>query len=192
MSLLALHPFPIFVRDLPRRNAMQSLLISLQANYHLNANVLLYCLWFALTEQGRLRRPEFKKLEAALHPWHERIVLALQQLVDSLGHSAHCQQWVAAEVEIANQFEQQMLAQMLPGAKKLRRNLNQQLQDASYNLVAYYKIMRIYVDGHIRSDTLEILRCCFDSPEQQIVQSLEQALTAACLDDTGFTQLALV
>lgn len=161
MSLLTAHPFPIFMRDLLNRQSILKLLTSLQAQNHLNSNVFLYSVWYALTEHGRLRRPEFKKLQTVLHPWHERIVIALQQLADSLNHSRAMQQWVAVEVEIANQFEQQMLAQAIISVKKSKRNSHQQLLDASHNLATYYKLMRISVDENLRTGTQKILKLCF-------------------------------
>lgn len=193
MSLLAAQPFPIFMRDLPHRSQIYYILTQIQARNPLNTNVLLFSIWFAVTEQGRLRRPEFKKLEAVLHPWHERIVEALQQLADSLNQTRLLLQWVAAEVDTANQFEQQMLAQALPVTKKSRRSTQQQLIDASHNLVTYFKTMRIHVDDNVREYTLQILRLFFrDCPEDQITQTLDQAINAARLEDSGFMQLSLV
>ncbi len=193
MALLAIHPFPIFMRDLPRRDDIFRLLNFLQEKYYLNANLLLYSVWYALTEHGRLRRPEFKKLLMALHPWHERINSALQQLASSLQRSRLLQQWVLTEVDTANQFEQQMLAQTLGLIKKTRRNPNQPLLDASHNLVTYYKVMRMHVDDLIRQDSLKILSLLFaDFSEAQIEQSFDQAVTAARIEDSGFTQLSLV
>lgn len=193
MSQLISQPFPIFMRDLLHRRSIYQLLAVLQAQNNLNANVFLYSLWFALTEQGRLRRPEFKKLQAALHPWHERIVQALQQLADSLNHSRAMQQWVTVELDIANQFEQQMLAQVITVVKKSRRNAHQQLMDASHNLATYYKLMRINADESLRLNTQKILKLCFlECTDEQIAQALDQALNAARLDDTGFVQLSLV
>ena len=192
MSLLASHPFPTFVRDLPHRQSIYQLLASLQAQNHLNSNVLLYCVWFALSEQGRLRRPEFKKLETVLHPWHDRIVVALQQLTNSLADSRTMRQWIAVEADIADQFEQQMLAQAFSTVKKSRRNALQQLTDACHNLATYYKVMRINADENIYRTTLKILHLLFvDCTDAQITQSFDQALNAARLDDSGFTQLSL-
>lgn len=193
MALLAAHPFPIFVRDLSHRHTVHALLDSLQTHNCLNPNIILFSLWFALTEQGRLRRPEFKKLEAALHPWHERITMALQQLASSLQQSRVLRQWIGAEADCGNQFEQQMLAQVLTSDKKTRRNLNQRLLDAGHNLVTYYKVMRIYVNEDIRGDTLKILRLFFvDATDAQIAHSFDEALNAARLDDSGFLQYSLV
>lgn len=193
MFSLTLHPFPIFLRDLPHRYTIQKILNALQAHTHLNVNVLLYSLWFALTEQGRLRRPEFKKLEAVLHPWHDRINVALEQLADSLDQARDLQQLVIAEAEAANQFEQQMLAQALPLIKKSRRTAVQQLIDASHNLATYYKVARIHVDETIHDHSLKILHLLFpDSNDSQITQYFDQALNAARLDEVGFTQLSLV
>lgn len=193
MSLLSVHPFPIFMRDLPNKNLTYQFLESLETHKQINPNIWLYAIWFALSEQGRLRRPEFKKLQTILHPWHERIYEALQQLADSLNAARSWQQWVLVETEMANQFEQQMLGQALAFSKKARRNSNQQLLDASYNLAAYYKIMRIFVNENIFSKTLEILRLFFvEATDTQIKENFERALSAARLDDSGFTQLPLI
>lgn len=193
MSLLALHPFPTFVRDLPYRQSIYQLLAALQTQNHLNSNVLLYCIWFATSEQGRLRRPEFKKLETVLHPWHDRIVTALRQLTHALNDSRTLRQWAAVEADIADQFEQQMLAQTFAIMKKSRRNMAQQLSDVCHNLATYYKVMRINADDHIYRTTLKILYLLFvDCTEAQIAQSFDQALNVARLEDSGFTQLSLV
>ncbi len=181
------------MRDLPRRQFVLELLAGLQAQNQLNANIVLYCVWFALTEQGRLRRPEFKKLQAVLHPWHERIVEGLQQLGDSLSQHRSLQLLVADETDIANQFEQQMLAQAITSVKKSKRNCQQQLIDASHNLATYYKLMRIHTDDTLKQSTSEILRLFFvDCSDLQITATLNQALNAAHIDDGGFTQLSLV
>lgn len=193
MTVLAAHPFPIFLRDLPHRDAIYQLLSPLQAYSHINANVLLYSIWFALTEQGRLRRPEFKKLHAVLHPWHERVSLALQQLNESAQQSRDLQPWIATEAEVANQFEQQILGQALTFNKKNRRSVNQQLSDASHNVVTYCKVMRVHLSDATRQTILAVLRLFFtDCPNEQIVPVLDQAIAAANLDDAGFVQLSLV
>jgi hypothetical protein len=192
VALLAEHPFPMFVRDLPYRDSIHALLDSLQKHHYLNTNLLLYSIWFAVTEQGRLRRPEFKKLESVLHPWHERITLALQRLSNSLEYSREFSQWVREEVEVANQFELQMLAQALP-IKSHRRNLNQRLLDASHNLVTYYKTMRAPVNDMIRANTLKVLQLFFvDVTPIQIAKNFDESLNAARLDDSGFIQFSLV
>jgi len=180
------------MRDLPHRSVIQQILSQLQAQTYLNGNVILYCIWFALSEQGRLRRPEFKKLQAALHPWHERVVMALQQLADQVNSLRSGKQWVNTEIEVANQFEQQMLSQALPVVKKARRIHNQQLQDAGHNLVTYFKTMRLSVTDELRAETLKILRLFFqDCSDAQITHALDQAINAARIDD-GFVQLSLV
>lgn len=185
--------FPHFVQDLPRRQFANELLASLTAENPLNSNVLLYCVWFALTERGRLRRPEFKKLEMVLHPWHDRIVVELQRLGKSLQPFRSMQQWVNEEIDFANQLEQKMLGEALLSVKKSRRNHQQQLADASHNLAIYYKVMRIPANETIHQATLNILRLFFtDFLDQEISQSFDHALNAARLEDTGFTQLSLV
>ncbi len=193
MTLPTLHPFAIFVRDLPRRTDIQQRLNIFQKERGLNLNVLLYCVWYAETEQGRLRKPDFKRLKTVLHPWHERICLELQHLSAALRNVSTFQYWVDIEYNIANQLEQQMLAETLASNKKLVRNPNQQLTDACYNLVTYFKSMHMHFDDQAREILLTILPILFeDSDPLQIQQSLEQALNAARYDESGFTQLQLV
>lgn len=189
---LAEHPFSRFVRDLPQRQTISQIMSALQLRYSVNANLLLYCLWYALTEQGRLRRAEFKKLQASLHPWHERIVLALQRLADSCAQVRLLRQWVADEAQTAVQFERQMLAQVLP-TKKLRRNPSYQLQDACHNLAVYFKLERVNVDESVKRDVLTILRVLFtDSTDDAIARSFTHAINIAHLEDSGYAQLSLI
>lgn len=193
MSDWAANGFSHFIRDLPHRQLINDVLLALAAQNPLNANVLLYCIWFALTERGRLRRPEFKKIEMVLHPWHDRIVTELHRLSQTLQPWRMMQQWVSEEIEFANQLEQQMLGQALLSVKKSRRNPHQQLTDAAHNLAIYYKVMRIPANETVHQATLKILRLFFaDNADQAISQSFENALNIARLEDTGFTQLSLV
>ncbi|MBS0349614.1 MAG: DUF2390 domain-containing protein [Proteobacteria bacterium] len=193
MSALATHPFVLFVRDLPQRKAIFKIILSLQENNYLNPNVILYSVWYALVEQGRLRRPEFKKIQTALHPWHDRIVEPLQHLAAALEKSRTMQQWVLIEIDQAQQLEQQMLTRALNPIKKNKRNIQQQLSDAAFNLASYYKVMRIHLNDNLRRLTIELLQFFFlECNEQAVVQSLEQALHSVQLEESGFVQLSLM
>jgi hypothetical protein len=186
-------PFPIFVRDLPQREVFYPLLAGICARGRLNINLWLYTVWFALNGYGRLRRSEFKRLESALHPWHDRVCLALRRLSAALVSMPVCRQWVDHEVDFADQLERQLLAQTLSAMKRHRRRLDQQLLDSSHNLAAYYKIARICVDAPVRTATLKILAVLFpDANDRQITAAFDQALNAAQLEDAELLQLFLV
>lgn len=187
------HPFVIFMRDLPRRNFIRETLHFFTADGAVNANLLLYCIWYGLTEQGRLKRPDFKRLQATLHPWHERICLELQYLASTLTNDLVNRQWVEAEIKVADQLEQQMLAETLGATKKISRSLSQQLTDACMNVVSYFKGIHFHLDLQGRENLLAIFCVLFsDNSMAQIQESLDQALYAVRLDDSGFTQLTLV
>ncbi len=193
MSALSSHPFSVFIQDLPNQKKIFQQLSILQTQPNLNANLFLFSIWYAFSEQGKLRRPEFKKLDLALHPWHEKIVLALQQLSNSLHHSPALQQQVQIETEMANQFEQEILGQVVFANKKLRRNNQQKLNDATFNLVTYYKIMRFPLDKVLRENTEKILQLFFpENTQEEIIQSFNQAIQAARLEEPGYVQLSLV
>jgi len=187
------HPFVVFIRDLPGRSQIQASLSKLEADSHLNVNILLYSIWFALTEQGRLRRVEFKKLLAVLHPWDERIHQPLKQLAESAASHQTVHEWVDAEKQMANEIEQHLLAQALPFLKKRSRTVAQQLADASHSLVTYCKIKRVLFDATVRETIQAVLEILFfNCTSADISASLDLAVNTARIEEAGFTQLKLV
>lgn len=193
MSILPAHPFAVFIRELPNRKEIFQQLGVFQIQRNFNVNLFLFSVWYAVSEQGKLRRPEFKRLDLAVHPWHEKIALALQHLASSLHRFHTLQQWIQIESEWANQFEQEMLGQVLFSSKKLRRNNQQKLADATYNLVTYFKIMQVTLDEKLRENTQKILQLFFpENTQEELNQCFNKAIQAARLEDPGYVQLSLV
>lgn len=126
-SLLHTHPFCRFCAHIKEQS--REALHTLSDRHDLNAEVLLFCYWFAANNQGLLSKSQIKLLLAAIYAWHQKIVSPLHSLCNQLTESIACDIWTledspyaAAEdaLSAAAHIEQMLLTEVLP--KKTRRN----------------------------------------------------------------------
>src|ERR1700722_14306139 len=77
---LPVHPFWKFSVKIYSHPVVENTLIALQDERGLNINVLLFCCWYSLGDQGRLSKLKIKEILSSIQPWHERIVTPLRRI----------------------------------------------------------------------------------------------------------------
>jgi len=192
-------PLTLFVRQLQRHQAACNALKQLQNNHsRLQQNVLCYALWFAETKHGRLRRAHFQTLNAALHPWHDCVLQALQQLQQQLsGKGAsrvtRIRAWIMDEVTYAQETEQAFLYQSLIHSALYHRSASQCLLDACYNVAHYFRYEKVSMTADDMEWLVVLMQLVFpNNATAMIRQTILDAAARARLDQSQHEQLKLV
>ncbi len=190
------HPFIQFAKRLQSQTLIQQALFQLEKQSHIKANLLLYLFWIALSARGRLRKTHCQQLDAAIQPWHERILGALQNLQaaaqGSQKNNIQIQQLVQAEIAAANEIEQQLLAEAVILPIQIR-NQTQKLNDACYNLVYYCKLSQHVLNADDHQALLLLLQAIFPELLQtDIYAALQQTIHNLKIPQKAFSQLQLM
>jgi hypothetical protein len=191
-------PFALFATNLQSQSHTAPILKNLKQRHGININLLLFTLWFAMIQCGRLSKKEITQLAAATQHWHERILLPLQRFEAKLpaqantGLNAFIKQWLQTEIAIADQIEQRLLAETLDNIKPGTRSLQQQLTDACQNLAIYCKSMQIQLDVNNQEQIVNLLKSIFPAHSTTaVVKACDQILQSIMNALPGYSQLSL-
>ena len=173
--------FSDFVKSLEADQYCAEILFDFKQTHALNANLLIFLLWFAQAQYGRLTKKELSTLGNAVAYWHERVLLPLRRVAALAGASrlkVAIKESVQEEVEFANLLEQQSLAEAL-ALKALVRSKQQQLGDAAHNVSLYFKQLKIHLDNKSKEQSIYLLQFVFPSmKDSAIKKACENALQA--------------
>lgn len=159
------HPFQRFITQLlQNQNTLHC--IELETEFNINSNLVLYAIWFAKAQHGRLQKPYIKTLFTAVYNWHDYILVSLKRLLELLQHtrlkpSAAIKRMLEIEIQQAEYAEQQLLADVIVPLKFLRRNDIQKLSDACYNILNYIKCLQIPLKPTQANHFVTLLEQCF-------------------------------
>lgn len=184
------HPFVHFAQDVTKNLLVKEALMRLQLQHALNINLILYGLWYGLNQRGRLLKQDIKALLQSIHPWHERVLLALKRLGDRLP-ALH--ELIHTEIQTAENIERQLIADTLFKLNFQKRNPAQQLSDACHNVANYYKIMNTHVDPQDQQAIIDLLQAAFPNLiAAEITDACESSLGPAASQPSGhYSQLPL-
>jgi uncharacterized protein (TIGR02444 family) len=189
-KILPSHPFWIFSTKIYRHSTVEKNLIELQNERGLNVNVLLYCCWHSLTDQGVISRSDLRQILINIQPWHERIVLPLRRMRQKLKSAQKkslldIRQDVLKHELAAEQIEQLiMLENFVYKARPICNNF-QKIIDICKNIAVYCHLLHAFLDlkdcekiskivGIIfpKIDQGLILRYCMEHLIEKEVQSM--------------------
>lgn len=167
-TLLPSHPFWNFSLLIYEQELTQQALLALQNKHGLNINMLLFCCWYAATNQGQLNKQEIKQLLTTIHTWHERIVMQLRFIRDQLKNSSTAA-WANAirqeilSAELMGEHIEQLLLTDCHSKKpsRSRRSHQQQAVNACQNMLSYCTILFISLDQHDCALIAHLLKSCF-------------------------------
>lgn len=194
------HPFVQFVHSLRDNKLIWQAISHICRDYSLNQNCILYCLWVAVSQQGRLRQFDLKRFEEMISPWHNQItnmLVSLENLVakKSLNKEIHQEEFqhlINENIKFSEWVEQKMLAEGLTFCKQLTRNPKQQLGDACYNLMNYLKFQKINLALSDQEILQMILRTLFPSLSNfEVADAFDHAFSAHKLNQSYHAQLSL-
>lgn len=162
------HPFWQFSLDIYSQKAVETALLTLQNQYHLYVNLMLYCCWHAKMGYGHLNQRQIKDLLAVIGPWNQGVVSAIRKIREQLKAPATVNKKAADLRKIiktleydCEHVEQLMLAEWLLAASDPMKTLEQQVKDAMQNLAAYFKLKRIPIDQSVQECLAALLVASF-------------------------------
>lgn len=177
---LPTHPFWNFSVKIYRHKQIEESLITLQNERGLNVNVILFCCWYALCDQGRLSKSALKQILISIQPWHDGIVLPLRRIRRQLKTTTkpsllEIYREVSSHELVAEQVEQLIMIENVTYETKAVRTNFQKIIDICKNISTYCHLLQIFLDAkdcwHIctilvtlfsKIDQEDILRYCME------------------------------
>lgn len=172
-----------FSVDFYRREGVEQALLFLQQRYGFNVNVILYFFWLAMLGQGGLAQGKLLTILERVVNWHNKVVLPLRRVRDTLKKKVQNQAVEALRKEIlqeelhAEQIEQMMLyeAQWTVGERK--RTPAKKAADICRSMTSYCYLLHVKADdslGHTLNRLMKALLPELD--EQDIAKISSQRL----------------
>lgn len=160
------HPFDTFAATLRQDEIVITALDRLQMQQALNVNLILYSIWYGRSQHGRLHKQDLKALLYNVHAWHERVVVALQRLKNTMAshkktNASSIRDSINKEITLAERIERCLIADTLLKINALRRNPAQQLSDACHNITHYCMTMRVHIDEEDKKAITALLQAAF-------------------------------
>lgn len=190
LKTVPIHPFWKFSVKFYREPFVEESLLTLQNERGLNINILLFCCWYALGDQGKLTRIELRQLLTSIQSWHDRIVVPLRRLRWQL-KSKKIPPWSDIREELlkqellSEQIEQLILLENVVFKVRPVRTSTQKIKDICKSIDSYCQTMQIFCDTkdcELITQTLQtlfpkidqknILRYCMDHLVTKELQSL--------------------
>lgn len=149
------HPFWTFSLQLYKKKEVEQALLSLQYDYGLNANVILFFCWYSFNGQGALSQAKVRELLLRIRPWHERVVLPLRRLRDRLKPYVDRVKWakgvrqaILLEELEAEHAEQLLMSEFFTYEDYRIKTAPQKASDIFRSLSAYCRMIRIDLDAN--------------------------------------------
>lgn len=131
-------------------------LLFLQRQYGFNVNLILYFFWQAMLGEGGLSQKKVHKLIVIVAPWHNKVVLPLRRLRDTLKkQSANEPNYAELKKELgqeelrAERFEQLILYQQVWIDRGRARSSTQKISDICRSVSSYCYLMRVKADEQL-------------------------------------------
>lgn len=147
----------------------------LQHQSGFNINVLLYLLWIAKRQRGRLTKQHIKVLQGEITVWHQRVITELKYtyalLVDQNEPVAiSIREALEEEIGKAYVIEQQMLSESKIKNQMLRRTPNQQLADACASIVHYCELKNDLMSKADGAAFIQLFSAVFDDAKSEEIE----------------------
>lgn len=193
------HPFDTFAAALRQDEIVLHALDRLQLQHALNVNLILYSIWYGRSQRGRLYKQDLKALLQNAHAWHERVLVALQRLKNTMAankktNATAIRDSINKEIALAERIERCLIADTLLKLNYLRRNPTQQLSDACYNIAHYCMTLHVPIDDEDKKAITALLQAAFPNViAAEITDICENSLThsTASPHHHPFSQLTL-
>ena len=160
-------------------------LLHLQNRHGLNINILLFCIWFTITYHTNLSKTDIKHILTMIHIWHERIILPLRRLRDSLPRteSESWQQVLRNEIlntELSAEYIEQSLILSCVREKPIRNRKKLALQAslAYRNILTYSQILYISLDQMDFQSLSSLFQIVFPTLDSKIALNLWQVTSS--------------
>jgi hypothetical protein len=193
------HPFDTFAAALRQDEVVINALDRLQMQHALNVNLILYSIWYGRSQRGRLLKQDMKALLQNVHTWHERVLVALQRLQNTMAsnkktNTMMIRDSINKEIALVERIERCLIADTLLKLNYLRRNPAQQLSDACHNITNYCLTLRIHLDEDDKKAITALLQAAFPNLiAAEISDICENSLNNSntSSNNSNFSQLTL-
>lgn len=168
-----IHPFWKFSVKFYREPSVEQCLLTLQNERGLNVNVILFCCWYALGDQGRLSKVDIKQILGSIHPWHDRVVVPLRRIRRLLKSKASNPTWCDLATEVleqelfAEQIEQLILLENIVFKTYSVKTSLQRVIDICKSMAAYCQAIQIMFDARDCELLTQILQTLFPKIDQK-------------------------
>jgi hypothetical protein len=143
--------FTEFARQLYTNPQIKNILCHLQERLGMNANILLFCCFFAHKGCCHLNKKDLQNIINAISPWHNQIVTGLQKMLIA-SNKINDQAWqksigvtIANSVLLAMQMEQTILTEIIDRLP-IDRSPAQKIADACKSVSNYSKELKGGID----------------------------------------------
>jgi hypothetical protein len=190
--------FVKFSAEFCEDSSVSAAIETLWQQQHLNANVLLFMIWYGLKQYGRLSRHDIKTLVQATYPWHDQILKALIKLRSHTANFFSKERavnfaFIEEDVRFAKKIEQKMLSDVLVKMQISKRNPAQQLNDVCGNIANYCKALNQSLDSTTQQAITTLLKIAFPNLiASEIANSCEASLNVSADLGGRFSQMSWV
>jgi len=176
--------YALFFDSLINTQRSQTALSTLVEKRSLNRNFIIFCIWFAKTGRGRLRKAVLRERLQALFIWNQAIVVKLQHLLDRLNtylpqshlSSKEAEQLKKTALNTYKQAEQLCLLNQNNLCYPIQSVPSRQLNDAIANLLTYLSLVKAGLGDHDAAFFIVLLSQAFpEIPENKLEKAWELA-----------------
>ncbi len=131
-------------------------LFALKERHEINSNLLLFCYWFTVNQQGLLSKLHIKQLLSAIHPWHQKVIIPLQKLCHQIKAAKNVDLWTLEDVgyedavellSMAEYFELQLISDLIvKKSRGSRTTAVQKIIHTCLNISSYCQAAHIFLD----------------------------------------------
>ncbi len=182
--------FTDFVADLKADHKVQLSLDSLKNAYAINENMLLFSIWYAHREYGRLKKTNIQSLLDSLHPWHERVLASLDDMQTMIkrhsGAHPKADQFKSLLEPIlieADSIEQNLLVESLRGIMSKSKTEKARYNDACANITTYAQAISMRFDTR----DIQLLNVILHKVFATLIESDNDALLKVTQTRKAFT-----
>lgn len=174
--ILPTNPFWNFSIKVYRQPFVEACLLGLQEERGLNVNVILYCFWYSVIDQGRISKRDLRLILINIQPWHERIVLSLRRIRQKVKQTEHkglsgLYQEVLNQELASEQIEQLIIFESFVLQPKSMRNHIQKIVDVCKNVATYCQLANLFLDRRDCENISQILQAIFPKIDQNSILS---------------------
>lgn len=161
-----------------RQEGAEAALLLLQKTFGFNVNVVLFCFWYAMAGQGGLSQKRVRHILTLVAPWHNKVVLPLRRLRDTLKAQAQeaeddaLRKSILLEELRAEQVEQMMIYDDLWIDTPRIKSPAQKVADICRSLASYCYLLRVKADDELVCAVNELLGLLLPQLDAQAIAEI--------------------
>lgn len=195
------HPFTACLGACRAEPEVLSALVRLEP-HNLYPSLLVFVVWLSAAQYGRLSKAKLARLHRGIRDWHLKVNRPFSNWVSKLQNNVSSNlsrtliSFIREDSQLAEQIEQRLLIESMLGMHVKRRNAEQCLSDACYNVAQLIKLMRsscALKDSEALYAVVNFIfaECSMEDVEQHMSVALQSVRALGVDPMSGKKQLAL-